>query len=315
MSMSTARCGLAFITYDFRFRIVCQETMFLDFDYAANVSVGNRLWACHILVNNRYRKLLDQYRKGDQKKLVVERRKLEKHYADYIKTSSHFYKGFIQRLASHFGGMHKLKRVANCMHLSLASVENPVIVSDYTADLLESCCHATLLRLGDLSRYRNMIKSKDRSWVYALSYYELANDLCPESGTAHNQMAVIALADQNHLDAVYHLYRATTAIEPHILARGNLEIEFKKIIGAWEKQRVKPKMDSLATLVWWFVLLHSKFYDGMAFSTHHELEKEVLSRLALLLQEQSIIDILPKLVLINVAALLHALMVSEARNK
>jgi tetratricopeptide (TPR) repeat protein len=290
------------LAYNFSFRTICQDIIFLDFDYAARMSVGKRLWDAHIMINGRYRKLLDRYRKGDQKKLVVERRKVEKHYADFLKTSQVFYRGYVQRLASHYGGMPRLVRIAACLSLDLASVEQPVTVSDDTARLLESSCHAHLLRLGDLSRYRNMIRTTKRTWEPALGYYSLANELCPESGTAHNQMAIIFLADQDHLDAIYHLYRAATAIEPHPLARGNLELEFKKIIGVWEKHRAKPKMDALETLVWWFVILHAKFYDGAIFSTQKELENEVLSRLNLLLQEQSIDDTLHKLVLISISA-------------
>lgn len=284
------------------FRLTCQDVIFLDFDYAARVGVGKHLWDAHTLINNRYRKLLIPYQRGELKDHVVERRKLEKRYVDFLKTSQFFYKCYIQRLASHFGGMPKLVRVAGCMELDLASVEEPVMVSEETARLLESSCHAVLLRLGDLSRYRNMIRTKNSSWKPALGHYALANDLKPEDGTAHNQMAVVALADQNHLAAVYHLYRAATAIEPHILARGNLELEFKKIIGVHEKQRAKANMDSLETLEWWFVLLQSKFYDGAIFSLHHELENEVVSRLAKLLQKHSFGETLEKIVLISIAA-------------
>ena len=104
------------------------------------------------------------------------------------------------------------------------------------------------------------------------------------------------------MNAVYHFYRAITAKEPHPLAQKNLELEFKKIIGSWEKKRPSPKTDSLTTLTWWFVLLHAKFYEGVDFSTHEELENEVLSRLALLLKEQSFGETLEKFVLINLAA-------------
>lgn len=146
------------------------------------------------------------------------------------------------------------------------------------------------------------MRTKDRSWDPAMAYYSLANDLCPDSGAAHNQMAVIATTDGNHLNAVYHFYRAIATKEPHPLAQGNLELEFKKIITTWEKKRTPPKSDSLSTLIWWFVLLQAKFYEGVEFSTHEELEIEVTSRLALLLKEQSFGETLEKLVLINLAA-------------
>ncbi|KAE8446126.1 hypothetical protein EG329_012497 [Mollisiaceae sp. DMI_Dod_QoI] len=283
-------------------RVACEATIFLDFEYATTVGVGQKLWDSHVLINNRYRKMLEAFRKPDKKQHVVERRKLEKHYVDFIKTSQFFYKGYIQRLASHFAGMPGLRRIAHRLSLETISVDERVQVTPEVEHLIETSCHSSLLRLGDLSRYRNQVRTKDRSWEPAMGYYALANDLCPDKGSAHNQMAVIALADGNHLNAVYHLFRAITVKDAHPLAKGNLEIEFKKIITAWKQKRPQGKNDSLSTLVWWFVLLHARFHEGQEFSTREELEKEVLSRLALLLKEQSFGDILEKIVIVSIAA-------------
>jgi hypothetical protein len=281
-------------------RRVSQETVFLDFDYAIRENVESHLWDAHTLINARYRKMTQYYLKVEKDK-KVEKRKLEKRYADFLKTSQFFYKGYIQRLASHFAGMTELRRIAHRLDLSTSSVDPQVQVSSQSAHMIEMCCHATLLHLGDLSRYRNAIRTKDRSWAAALGYYALAGDLYPNSGSSHNQMAVIALEDSNHLDALYHLYCAIAVQEPHPLAKKNLEVEFKKISTAWETG-AKSKNDSEGTLILWFVRLHAKLYKGEEFSTHDELENEVLSRLALLLKEQSFEDTLEKFVLTNIAA-------------
>lgn len=281
-------------------RKACENTIFLDFEYAASVTVGQQLWDLHTKINGRFKKLLNEYRK-DQKK-IVERRKFEKRYADFIKTSQFFYKGYIQRLASHFAGLQGLRRIANRLDLNPISVDQRIRVSPKVEHLIEMSCHATLIRLGDLSRYRNQLRTKDRSWDPALAFYSLANDLYPESGAAHNQMAVIAIYDGNHLNTVYHFYRAIATEEPHPVAHDNLALEFKKIITAFEKKRAQPKSDSLSTLTWWFVLLHARFYEGKDFSTHEELENTVISQLALLLKEQSFGETLEKFVLINLAA-------------
>ena len=53
-----------------------------------------------------------QFRDSSGKKKPVEKRKLEKHYLDFIKSSQRFYRGYIQRLASHFGGIQELEKVA-----------------------------------------------------------------------------------------------------------------------------------------------------------------------------------------------------------
>ena len=169
-------------------------------------------------------------------------------------------------------------------------------------------CHDTLVRLGDLSRYRETeLVTKDRNWGPAIGYYDLAGTIYPASGASHNQLAVIALADGNHFRATYHLYRALTAQEPHPTAKGNLEIEFKKIRVAWGRGELivgGPAVDGDAgkALLAWFVRLHARCYRGEEFSEHDELESEVLSQLAVDLKERSLDTTLQRFILITVAA-------------
>lgn len=277
--------------------------------------VESHLWDSHTLINNRYRKITAKYKSEEYKSHTVERRKWEKRYADFLKTSQFFYKGYIQRLASHFAGLSELRKIAHRLQLSTLSADDRVEVSENTQQRILLSCHATLLRLGDLSRYRNNFRTKDKSWDRAMAYYGLANDLYPQSGHAFNQMAVISLAEGQHLDAIYHLYRALAIEEPHPVAGGNLTTEFKSIIRNWESGGKKfgknivssdpsPKAaaGNTAPLISWFVRLHAKLYKGEEFHGHDELENEVLSQMTVLLKEQSLEGILDKMVLINIAA-------------
>jgi len=285
-------------------RNTAQETIFLDFRYAVDHGVEGRLWGVHTLMKDRHKKLVNAALKKEPRNLV-EVRKLQKHYADFIKKSQFFYRGYIQRLASTYCGLKGLRRIAHCLSLETLSAENLIQVSPELEHLIDASCHATLLRLGDLSRYRNEIRVKDRSWEPALGYYSLAGNLCPDSGSSHHQIAVVALADQDHLDALYHLHRAIAINEPYPMAKSNLEIEFKKILAAWEKKPVPhAKLSNEATLTLWFVRLQSKFYKGADFvgNTHQELEDEVLSRLTRLLREQSFETTLEKIVITSIAA-------------
>lgn len=262
----------------------------------------SRLWAIHTAIKDRHKKLITTSQIKEPKNIVAVR-KLQKRYVDFIKTSQYFYKGYIQRLASRYPAMKGLRRIAHRLQLETLSVEDLETTSPNLERRIDTSCHATLLRLGDLSRYRNEIRTKDRSWESALGYYSLAGNLCPDSGSSHNQMAVIALADQNHLEAVYHLYRALAIKEPYPLSQGNLEIEFKKITSAWEKSPTSTaKLGSEATLVLLFVRLHARLYKGKPFAGHDELEMTVLSRLALLLKEPSFEITLEKFVIVNIAA-------------
>lgn len=167
-------------------------------------------------------------------------------------------------------------------------------------------CHSTLIRLGDLSRYRETeLVSKDRNWGPAIGYYDLAAVIYPASGASHNQQAVIALADGNHFRATYHLYRALSAQEPHPSAKGNLEIEFRKIMSADAKGGLIRSEDvgvPARALAPSFVLLHAQCYKGNDFPRHEELESDVMNYLAVEIRERSLEGTLTKFCLVNVAA-------------
>lgn len=240
---------------------------------------------------------------NDPKQVAVEQRKVTKHYADFLKTSTHFYKGLIQCLSSYFGELPRLARIAGAMRVEVPAFQNPNPLSPEKHHLLEAAVHATLLRLGDLARYRSLLRTKEPGWEISLGFLNLANDLCPEDPNAHHQMAVVALARDNHLDALYHFFLALNAIQaPPALAKKNLAIECKKIQSAWKKHQVAKGMNQSEKFIWWFVVLQSAFHRGDEFSAHLELENQVLTDLVPLLKEELFDDILQKCVVISIAA-------------
>ncbi|THC94333.1 hypothetical protein EYZ11_006172 [Aspergillus tanneri] len=280
------------------FRAACQNAILQDFEAARSIDAESRLWEAHLKINTRFRKLLSRFRDETvRKKKPVERRKLEKHYLEFIKSSQRFYRGYVQQLSSHFGGIPELEKVARRFNFDTSGdIRKHVLLS----------CHATLIRLGDLSRYRETeLVSKVRNWGPAIGYYDLAMIIYPASGMSHNQLAVIALADGNHLRATYHLYRALGAQEPHPSAKSNLEIEFRKVMTAWAKRElIRPEDAGIPgrALAPWFVYLHAQCYKGTDFPEHDELESEVLNQLAVDLKERSLEGTLQKFCLINIAA-------------
>ncbi|GAQ45410.1 uncharacterized protein AtWU_10223 [Aspergillus tubingensis] len=289
------------------FRSTCQNAILQDFETARSVDVEPRLWDAHLKINTRFRKLLSRFREeSGKKKKPVERRKLEKHYLEFIKSSQRFYRAFIQQLSSHFGGIPELEKVARKFNSDNLSAEPPIRTSEALKRHILQSCHSTLIRLGDLSRYRETeLVSKNRNWGPAIGYYDLATLIYPASGAPHNQLAVIALADGNHLRATYHLYRALAAQEPHPSAKGNLEIEFRKVMNAWVKRElIRPEDAGIPgrSLAPWFVYLHAQCYRGIDFPEHDELESEVLNQLAVDLKERSLEGTLQKFCLINIAA-------------
>ncbi|KAJ5562871.1 DNA/RNA-binding domain E.t1.c1-type [Penicillium sp. DV-2018c] len=289
-----------------KFRSSSQNAILFDFNAARAAEIELRLWDAHVKVNNRFRKQLLHFREEHGKKKPVERRKLERHYLDFIKSSQRFYRGFIQHLSSHFGGIAELERVAHKFNHENLSGGPPIKPSDDLRKLILQSCHDTLIRLGDLSRYRESeLVSKDRNWGPAIGYYDLASVIYPASGASQNQLAIIALADGNHLRATYHFYRALSAHEPHPTAKRNLEIELRKIKSAWAKRElIRPEDAGIPgkALTPWFLYLHAKCYQGTDFPEHDDLESEVLSQLAIEIRERSLEGTLQKFCLINIAA-------------
>ena len=290
-------------------RSISCNIMLQDFKSAQRRGVENRLWDNHGKVNNRYRKQLKQLRKFDGKKKVVEQRKIERHFLYFIKSSQRFYRGFIQSLNSHFGGIKDLEVAANKLMLPTLSIGEPMPATDGLQRQLSTSCHQTLIRLGDLSRWREtQLGTKDRNWSPAIGYYDLASRINSASGASHNQLAVIALQDVNHLGAVYHLYLAIAVEEPHPNAKDNLEVEFQKVEEAWSKNEPILREEARSArgvpkaLVASFVRLHACYYSGKDIPEREELERDTLQELAMNLKDRSIDSTLSKMVLINIAA-------------
>jgi hypothetical protein len=129
----------------------------------------------------------------------------------------------------------------------------------------------------------------------------------------------VSREDGDHFRTVYHLYRSLACKLPYPQARDNLETEFKRIIAAWDKGQLIRNNKSAdgntgRALVAWFVRLHSKIYKGEEFAAHDELEGEVLSHLAIELKERPLDSILPKIILINLAAEYFATVQMQAAN-
>ncbi|KAF2792551.1 hypothetical protein K505DRAFT_52114 [Melanomma pulvis-pyrius CBS 109.77] len=292
-----------------RYRAVGESIVSADFQYAVAAGIETQLWSAHLKINASYRKQLRQQLRRNAKDHVVEIRKLAKNYLQFIKGSQRFYRQYIMSLDAQFDGIPELRKIAHTWKNDTSKTSlRKRISSSLKHQVLESC-HQTLIQLGDLSRYRETeLVEKDRNWGPAKGYYDLAAEIYPDSGHSHNQLAVISREDGNHFRSTYHLYRSLASRKPHPLAKQNLELEFKKIISAWNKGELinnhKSPDGSTAgrALVAWFIRLHSKCYKGQEFAQHDELESEVLSHLAIELKERPLDHILQKIILINLAA-------------
>jgi hypothetical protein len=281
-------------------RLSCVQTIFLDFEFAAEEKTENVLWTLHTSVNSEYRRALGRL-KGNAH--VVEKRKVEKMYQNFLRIAQKFYKGYVQRITARYD-IQELKRIANGIEVEQPAADDMISpVPEKLNRLVLRSCHATLIRLGDLARYRVQAKYKKfGGYDSALTYYALANDLLPESGFGHHQMGIIQLDEGNQLEVVYRFYRAWAAAEPHPNARGNLESKFRDLRAPNTPAPRQVSASPRDTFSMWFVRLHALFYKGEPFSQHAELEGEVIHRLDMMAKNPEAGDILLKAILINIAA-------------
>ncbi|KAG9191469.1 hypothetical protein G6011_10203 [Alternaria panax] len=302
------------------YRAACEALIFSNFEHASAQELQTALWNAHLKVNTKFRqehKLLKR-----SKDHVVEIRKFQKTYLQFIKASQRFYRQYILNLDTQFNGIPELRRIAQKWKDDTSkSSPRQRIPAKLKTQVLVSC-HQTLIQLGDLSRYREtelVEKNKDRNWGPAKGYYDLAAEIYPDSGHAPNQLAVIAREDGDHFRCVYHLYRSLASKEPYPSAKANLATEFKRVITAWDNGQLINNHKSAdgntgRALIAWFIRLHSKLYKGEEFAAHDELEGEVLSHLAIELKERPLDSVLSKIILINMSAEYFATVQLQSEN-
>ena len=290
-----------------RYRTQCDNCTLLDLRYAKSNKVEAKLWDAHVTINQRFRKLLHTFKSGEGRRRLVEQRKAAKQYVKFIKSSQRYYREYIEKLATAFG-LPELDALAGIVNMGEAKALLPAETASFSKsdrDMVLLSYHETLIRLGDLSRYRETeTKTRDRNWGPAVGYYNLAAALNPSSGASQNQLAAMAIADKHGFRAIYHLYRAIVVQNPYATARANLEREFKSIRKASEGVglEVETSRGSVPDLLEDFTRLHALYYSNMHTSGIDELESHVLLGLASNLSGRLLESFLPKLVLTNIAA-------------
>ncbi|OAA74586.1 Telomerase activating protein Est1 [Akanthomyces lecanii RCEF 1005] len=295
-----------------KFRLACVQTVFLDFEYAVNENTEEILWNLHTSINSEYRRILGRLKSSSQ---AVERRKTEKLYSNFLRIAQKFYQGYIQRLSARYD-IPELKRVARGIEIEQMTASDLIspVPSELNAKVLRSC-HSTLIRLGDLARYRVQAKHKNSGYDMALTYYTLAQHLLPKSGFAFHQMGIVSLDQGSHLDGVYHFYRAWAIKFPHPNANSNLEMEFKSLQQPSSNKSKHASSGPGDAFIMWFVRLHALFYKGEAAPQYKELEREVIHRLEMAATTGTSRDIILKMSFINIAAqYIAALKCSENKN-
>jgi len=287
-----------------RFRLLCVQIIMINIRAATERSVEDTLWHAHTLVVKAYKIVIANLQGPSS---VVVKRRIEKLYSTSLATSSSFYKTYMQRFCGS-GKPKELERVARIVKLDglPADLKVPAQVADPEVEqYFKHSFHKTLVYLGDLSRYRTLLRPRDRSFNAALTYYALANELMPESGYGYHQSGVIYAEAHNHLEIVYNMYRAVACDYPHPLGKTNLEREFRDL----RLQKAGGARGPVDAMISWFVKLHAFYYEGEEFTGRKEMEDEVDNHLSTALKTAdgpAIDGVLLKMVLINIVAYVAA---------
>jgi protein SMG7 len=279
------------------------QTLVADMNYASQEEVDTVLWQMHSYINSRFRRTIKELQSPHQ---AVVKRKVEKMYLEFLRTSQYFYRGFLQRLCAHYK-ISRLEQLAQSLQLEAPQSTTDQSANESTVDnisgLVLAVCHRLLVALGDLARYKGQVRRQSHTSSMALSYYALANDLLPASGWGHHQIGVIHLDDKNHFGILYHFFRAWAAELPHPNAASNLDLELRELLQpAAPRSHLAP--DVLKTR---FVWLQALFNRGEPFRQREELEKEVLSRFKTALNNRENGDILLQVLLVNACSYQYAL--------
>lgn len=290
------------------YRSACQAVVFTDFTLAAKEEA--RLWNAHVEGKKYFSTQLRKYRKitgADKPHAAI--RTIIDFYLKWIRGSVKFYRNHVYKLSTAFG-VPELQDVAQQIkpEAQNGTPAANMLTPELHGRVLNSC-HQTLIYLGDLSRWRASERlDKNPDFGPATGYYGLACTIRPESGMGHHQLAVVALEQRHHLQAIYHLYRSICVAEPHPNAVKNLTVQFEKTNAAWDKgeliQKASPNDPEAPkrALIGWFVRLHSMCFKGEKFRGFDELEREVMGQLSTELKLRSLGATLSRMVLVNIAS-------------
>ena len=251
---------------------------------------------------------------------------MRRDYLNFLRTSQKHYRCYIGDLVAAYGGLPALEKAAQKLRCQGTVPTHPERVLDESNVNLEpkevssqqvprstqtkalESCYQALVQLGDLSRYRaTEISDRYPDWSHATGYYDLAQSVLPSSGLAHNQLAVVALAENNLFRAMYFLFRSLATQEPPQQTEWNLKKAFTIVSqfhgkGKLIRDGATRESGPSSALKGWHLLLVWKCYKGEPFGEHDELETEVISHLVAELNSQGQSKTLRRLVLVNIAA-------------
>ncbi|QDS77582.1 hypothetical protein FKW77_001625 [Venturia effusa] len=272
------------------FRDFSQDMIINQIIAARKEKLDNALWQVHTKIHGRFRNALQKLASQKQQKTTIHRQTVDD-YLRFLKATQKSYRTFLCSLNAAYPTLTKLRDIAlkfNEAPMS-ASVATPADdIPDELKNVVLDLVHETLLHLGDLSRWRfsmQLGKTGPMDWKNASGYYDLANEVLPNSGFGKHQQAVLALSAHNYFYGLSHLYDSLCSEIQHPEASQNLDLLVRKRLNtSWDDlvQKVWSPSGgkSIATLRAWFLKFHQECYQAGDFSQHDQMESEIMTQLS-----------------------------------
>lgn len=244
--------------------------------------LGARLWTAHVTLNRRFR---EAFKRQDTTKT----RNLSKEFLVFIKSSQSYYRRCVSSIARGHGIKEPMIFTEDALikKFGLHNLDDFIKGQRSKAAHL---CYDALISLGDLSRWRKQLLPREATdWKPARSYYFLAASMQPELSTHHNQLALTFTAEDDHFNALYHLYRSKLVQPEDACVESNLRREMKKILTEYGRNDLLSQIarhssaNSIVSLTAEFLLMHC------AYASRNQLDQALPARMKFLELSRSLL--------------------------
>lgn len=205
-------------------------------NFIDSISLQNTLWTSfYYLAIKCYRQhVVGKYNDEEMSKLPAKARTLiYDRFINLCKHITYYYKQFITRMIEKFGYTPQIHYVISVLRLVPENLNHPFASNQKTFPSLHSSIHDSLCHMGDLSRYRSLLRyhpqEANSSYSHALIYYTTASKIRPSSGVPLNQLGNINYSRGDVFTATYYFLRSMAVDEPFQDGAVNLRIILRKL--------------------------------------------------------------------------------------
>ncbi|XP_060875046.1 nonsense-mediated mRNA decay factor SMG7-like [Metopolophium dirhodum] len=219
------------LAYQQQLRIIYQQVLTLDLEYALDQKVEQDLW------NHGFKNNINKLQQLAKDKKNAKRNEWNALFLSCLESAYGFYLMLLHSICLTFDldlPFHK-KLYGFC------DTDDKSLGSTYLRKPQKSSCNYIcqycLVHLGDIARYRNQNRQAE-------SFYRHAIQLSPNSGQPYNQLALLEASRGDSLSTVFYYMRSINVRHPFLAAVNNLNFTLNKYISSSQDMLYKTKITS-----------------------------------------------------------------------